>query len=438
MEIGSDAGNVFSRASSCANSRRLRSSPISWSSTDLRLRARISSLRHIGSACAGRGAPDQRLNEIQRERKHDRGAALAGDVEQRCEVAQLHRLRDRRQYARGVEQFLRGLLLPLGIDNFGTARALGLGLTGDCPDHALVEIDALDLDGRDLDAPRLGLLVEHVLDIGVELVALCQHLVEIVLAQDPAQRRLRELAGRRQIVADLDHRALGIDDPEVEHGVDLHRDIVARNDVLRGHFVHYHWQIDAHHLLHERDKKKKSWSLGAGVASQREHHAAFVFAQDANGRIQNRQHQNHQSDNDRSGKHGSSSLSCEMKRQAGVTTRTRPSRSMTLTRVPGSSAPLDRARQISPLTRTRPSSPSHASASPSAPTSASLPVTTGRLRDRNSIASTSSKSAAVSTVAATTTGSARLNPGAPEGNMMIAPMTKAAMPPTPITPNDPM
>ena len=90
----------------------------------------------------------------------------------------------------------------------------------------------LDLDVGDLDAPGVGLLVEDVLDVGVQLVALGQHLVELVLAEHRAQRGLRQLAGRLQIVLDLDDRPLRVDHAEVEHGVDLHRDVVARDHVL--------------------------------------------------------------------------------------------------------------------------------------------------------------------------------------------------------------
>ena len=182
----------------------------------------------------------EQTRKLDREREHDRGAALAGDVEQRAEIAQLHRLRHLGQDAGGLDQLLRRLLLALGIDDLGAALALGLGLAGDGADHALVEVDALDLDIGDLDAPGFGLLVEHVLDVGIELVALGQHLVEIVLAQHPAQRGLGELAGRDHVIADLDDGALGIDDAEIDHGGDLDRDVVAGNHVLRRHFVDDH------------------------------------------------------------------------------------------------------------------------------------------------------------------------------------------------------
>jgi len=92
--------------------------------------------------------------------------------------------------------------------------AFGFGLAGDRADHAIVEVDALDLDVRDLDAQGVGLLVEHVLDVYIELVPLGEHLVEVMLAQYRPQRGLRELAGRLHIGFDLDHCPLGIDDPE--------------------------------------------------------------------------------------------------------------------------------------------------------------------------------------------------------------------------------
>ena len=91
----------------------------------------------------------------------------------------------------------------------------------------------LDLDIGDLDAPGVGLRVEDFLDVAVELVALGQHLVEIVLAEHRAQRRLRELARRLHEVLHLDGRVLRIDDPEIDHRVDLHRDVVTRDHVLR-------------------------------------------------------------------------------------------------------------------------------------------------------------------------------------------------------------
>jgi hypothetical protein len=53
--------------------------------------------------------------------------------------------------------------------------------------------DVLDLDSRDLHAPRLGLLVDDLLQALVEGLALGQEGVEVGPAEHGAQRRLRDL-----------------------------------------------------------------------------------------------------------------------------------------------------------------------------------------------------------------------------------------------------
>jgi hypothetical protein len=54
------------------------------------------------------------------------------------------------------------------MDHLGAALALGLGLAGDRADHRVVQVDMLDLDVGDLDAPGVGLRVEDLLDVEVE------------------------------------------------------------------------------------------------------------------------------------------------------------------------------------------------------------------------------------------------------------------------------
>jgi hypothetical protein len=60
----------------------------------------------------------------------------------------------------GLEELLRRLLLALSVDNLGTPYALGFGLSGDRADHGLVEVDILQRDIGDLNAPGTGVLVE--------------------------------------------------------------------------------------------------------------------------------------------------------------------------------------------------------------------------------------------------------------------------------------
>ncbi|MNC40922.1 hypothetical protein D3C75_896640 [compost metagenome] len=144
----------------------------------------------------------------------------------------------------------------------------------------------LDLDVGHLDAPGVGLRVEHLLDVGVEPLALGQHVVQLVLAEHRAQGGLRQLAGRRLVVLDLDDRLLRIEHPVVDHRVDLHRDVVTGDHVLGRHIQHDGAQIDAHHLLDAGDEDDQSRSLDLPEAAELEHHPALVLAQDAEHRRQ--------------------------------------------------------------------------------------------------------------------------------------------------------
>ncbi len=76
------------------------------------------------------------------------------------------------------------------MDDLGAPLALGFRLFGDGAHHGLVDIDMLDLDIGDLDAPGVGLGVQRLLDIQIERFPLGQHLVQFVLAQYRTQRGL--------------------------------------------------------------------------------------------------------------------------------------------------------------------------------------------------------------------------------------------------------
>ena len=159
---------------------------------------------------------------VHRHGEHDRRRLVAGDLREGLQVAKLHRFALLGEHLGGGEQLLGGLQLALGVDHLGAPLALGLRLARDRPDHRLVDVDMLDLDVRHLDAPGVGLVVEHRLDVLVQLLALGEELVELVLAEDRAQRGLRELARRLVEIRHLDDGELRIDDAEVDHRVHLH------------------------------------------------------------------------------------------------------------------------------------------------------------------------------------------------------------------------
>ncbi|MCY1365131.1 hypothetical protein D9M69_519650 [compost metagenome] len=167
------------------------------------------------------------------------------------------------------------------MDHLGAPLALGLGLPRDRAHHRLVQVDVLDLDVRDLDPPRIGLRIQHLLDIEVELFPLGQHLVQFVLAEHRAQRGLRELAGGLQEVRHLDDRQLRIDHAEIHHRVHLDRHVVVRDHVLRRHVHHHRAQVYPDHLLHGGNDQHQARALHFPEAPEHEDHAALVLAQHA-------------------------------------------------------------------------------------------------------------------------------------------------------------
>src|SRR6185437_12564743 len=82
------------------------------------------------------------------------------------------------------------------------------------------------------------------------------------------------------IVLHLNDGAFGIDDVEVEHGVDFHRDIVARDHVLGRYLDDLDAQIDAHHFLHEGNQQHQSGALDLLKAPQSEDYGSLILAQD--------------------------------------------------------------------------------------------------------------------------------------------------------------
>lgn len=64
--------------------------------------------------------------------------------------------------------------------------------------------------------------IQDALGIGVELLSLRQHLVEVILSQHGAQGGLGQHIGGGQVGLNLNDGPFGIDDIEMEHGVDLH------------------------------------------------------------------------------------------------------------------------------------------------------------------------------------------------------------------------
>lgn len=102
-----------------------------------------------------------------------------------------------------------------------------------------------------------------------------------MLAEDRTQRRLRELTGRIDEALDLDDGALRIDHAEVDHRIDVHGDVVARNHILGRHVENDGSQADAGDRLDEGEDQDQTRTFDAGEAAEREDDRTLVFTQDA-------------------------------------------------------------------------------------------------------------------------------------------------------------
>ena len=165
----------------------------------------------------GPGGRAQHLREL--ERDDELGGRAGTELLEGLEVLQSHRLLvdrasrvedalERLAEALGVEDLRLTLafgaqdgrlLLALGDVDVGLPRALRLGdhgaprpLRRELAVHGLLDLargrDLADLDGRDLAAPALGLLIELDAQDLVDLVAFGEDVVEQDVAHDRAQR----------------------------------------------------------------------------------------------------------------------------------------------------------------------------------------------------------------------------------------------------------
>ena len=127
----------------------------------------------------------------------------------------------------------RRLVFALGGDDLGAALALGLGFLGHRPLHIIRQRDVLDLDRRHLGAPRLGVLVDDVLDLVVDARGIRQQLIEAEASDHVAHGGLADLVDRVIDVLDRDHGLFRIGDVIVGDRCDIDRDVVLGDDLLR-------------------------------------------------------------------------------------------------------------------------------------------------------------------------------------------------------------
>src|SRR5208283_4034378 len=149
----------------------------------------------------------------------------------------------------------------------------------------------------DLDAERLGALVDDGLNPQVELVAMAQHLVQLHLAQHRTQRGLGKLGGLVDVVGDLDGGVVGIHHVERDHRVHFQGNVVAGDDVLGRNLEHLLAQREAHYLVDGPENQDDTRPLGRPQdAAQTENHTALILLQDLDGveKVENDNHDHNQ------------------------------------------------------------------------------------------------------------------------------------------------
>ena len=154
----------------------------------------------------------------------------------------------------------------------------------------------LHLDELDLDAPRVGAQVDDLLELDVELLAFRKEIVEIDLPEDAPERGLGKLGSRVEVILDIDDALDRLHNPEVEDGVDLHRDVVPGDDVLRGDVQGDQPEADPDHAVDGGEHQDEPRALGLGKhPAQPEDHTPLIFPEDFDG-VQ--YVEDHQSDDD--------------------------------------------------------------------------------------------------------------------------------------------
>ena len=73
--------------------------------------------------------------------------------------------------------------------------------------------------------------------------------------------------------------ALGIENPEIDHCIDLYRDVVTGNHILAGHIHYDGTQIDTHHLLDQGNHDNQPRTLDLPETAQHENNTALVLTQ---------------------------------------------------------------------------------------------------------------------------------------------------------------
>ena len=113
----------------------------------------VNAPRCLGLRRLGGGDSLQEAKQLDREREHERGVPLGGNLDDRLQQPQLQRRRVFGHHLGGLRELLGGLELAVGGDDASAAFTFGLGLARHRTLHGVGQGDVLDLDAVDVHAP---------------------------------------------------------------------------------------------------------------------------------------------------------------------------------------------------------------------------------------------------------------------------------------------
>src|SRR6266542_553764 len=181
---------------------------------------------------------EEALQQLERQREHDRRVLFSGDLGQRLQVPQLQGRGLTADDLSGVGELLAGTELTLCMDNLGP----------------------------------LG-----------------QQVVEVRLAKNASQRGLANQGRSADVVEDLDDGVFGIHDAEVDHRIYFDRDVVAGDRLLSGNFEGHDAQVYFAHTLDAWDEKEQARPACPDEAAQAEDDPALILLNDFYGRAQHQE-----------------------------------------------------------------------------------------------------------------------------------------------------
>ncbi len=178
------------------------------------------------------------------------------------------------------------------MDDLGSLLALRLGLPPHGPLHRLGKAYVLHLDQADFDAPRFGSIVDDLLKLLVDLLPMSQQFIQLTLANDITQRRLREIPGCAPIIFDLNNGIRWVKHPEIYNGIHTDRHVVSGDCLLGGNVEGNNTQIHFYHAVHDGNNEKQPRPLGSDQPAQTENDSALILLHNLDSRCE----QNDQND----------------------------------------------------------------------------------------------------------------------------------------------